>query len=500
MPAVINTTPTKQLTSCDALAGAVFTTIVSGCNLNLVNQSSLTGITNIEYEISLGATVIDTINTTSTTYVWDAASLYYGETVSIKQTITSGSGTFEVTESVGIPSSLSVCVFEYTTNLAGGDTFSPSSAPTSGTTLWRVPDDTYIRNLSPSAGGSTVGFDGTNNTVIVRPTGGLSALAQIDISSEKVVGFLDCSPLTDTTTILANDNTNLTSIDVSDCEDLQWLDVHNCNLTVVNVAGLTNMLRLYAEQNSNLATLTLEPTANYFLIWAFSCALTSVSLNNITFAANASLRFASNSITSFTYAGADATAAVQFFDISGNAGITGAFDATWINLRNNSNGCQFLIANTGITSVDHTGRSGVIASYNCQVCPITGTLDISMFSFWPFGGTLNTTNISGLTNILMPTSGTLKTWSSGTCALGIIGLNSITITADAAINLSENSFSAAETNGNLVNIENAAVSSGATGTINIAGSNAAPDGSSGGFDGLTAKANLIAAGYTVTTN
>ena len=36
--------------------------------------------------------------------------------------------------------------------------------------------------------------------------------------------------------------------------------------------------------------------------------------------------------------------------------------------------------------------------------------------------------------------------------------------------------------------------------INVRGTNAAPDGSSGGYDGLTAKANLIAKGFTVNTN
>lgn len=39
------------------------------------------------------------------------------------------------------------------------------------------------------------------------------------------------------------------------------------------------------------------------------------------------------------------------------------------------------------------------------------------------------------------------------------------------------------------------------GTLNISGgTNAAPDGTSGGFDGVTAKANLIGKGWTVTTN
>lgn len=68
------------------------------------------------------------------------------------------------------------------------------------------------------------------------------------------------------------------------------------------------------------------------------------------------------------------------------------------------------------------------------------------------------------------------------------------------LDLSDNSMTATEVNHYLVDAD-AESSGGPTGrVITIDGTNAAPDGASGGFDGLTAKTNLIAKGFTVTTN
>lgn len=61
-------------------------------------------------------------------------------------------------------------------------------------------------------------------------------------------------------------------------------------------------------------------------------------------------------------------------------------------------------------------------------------------------------------------------------------------------------MTAAEVNRMLVEI-NAIATSGFTGrSIIMNGTNAAPDSSSGGYDGLTAKTALQSKGFTVTTN
>ena len=71
--------------------------------------------------------------------------------------------------------------------------------------------------------------------------------------------------------------------------------------------------------------------------------------------------------------------------------------------------------------------------------------------------------------------------------------------SSAVLFICDNSFAAAETNHLLVDCDNTFPRTG-TGSVNIANSNAAPDTTSGGYDGQTAKDNLILNGYTVTTN
>lgn len=495
---VVNTTPRKQLTSCDAAAGAVFAVAVNGCDLDLVNLSSLTGITNIKYEISLGATVVDTINTTSTTYTWDAGSLYYGDTLSIKQTITSSSGTFEVTQSYGVPSSLSACVFEYTSNLAGADTFAPASATTSGTTLWRTPDDTYQRDLSPSVGAGSVGFDGTNQNVRVRPTGGLNALAEIDISAEDVVGFVDFNKLTATTTILANSNANLTSVSVTSCAALVNLQLHICNLTALNLSGLLNLDIVYCYANSNLTSLILDTACSYADLRFYSCDLSGTfDLSTQALATGARIEGQNNSFTGLTTPASLRT--VTRLDFSNNS-ISGALDMTFVDFQDPG---SFLFLNNNLTSVDHTGRSGKMFQYDVSENNITGGLDISMFTHDLAAGRnldFRANDNPLLTGVTIDTvaAGRINIFRVQNTACGVVSFGNNTIIAAAQISFTDCNLVVAETNENLVNIRDAAVSSGATGSVGMGGTNAAP--TAGPPDGDGAVTDLTAAGYTVTTS
>ena len=77
---------------------------------------------------------------------------------------------------------------------------------------------------------------------------------------------------------------------------------------------------------------------------------------------------------------------------------------------------------------------------------------------------------------------------------GLTNVNGCTVT------LSSNNMTAGEVNHILVDLDSISVGGYTGRVILISGTNAAPDGSSGGFDGLTAKSNLITKGFTVTTN
>lgn len=61
-------------------------------------------------------------------------------------------------------------------------------------------------------------------------------------------------------------------------------------------------------------------------------------------------------------------------------------------------------------------------------------------------------------------------------------------------------MTAAEVNKILVDIDTISDSVSTGRTLQIHGTNAAPDSTSGGYDGITAKNNLITKGWTVTTS
>ena len=61
-------------------------------------------------------------------------------------------------------------------------------------------------------------------------------------------------------------------------------------------------------------------------------------------------------------------------------------------------------------------------------------------------------------------------------------------------------MTAAEVNENLVKMDTVATLGFTGGVIDIGGSNAAPDNSSGGLDGVAAAASLVTKGKTVNTS
>jgi hypothetical protein len=158
--------------------------------------------------------------------------------------------------------------------------------------------------------------------------------------------------------------------------------------------------------------------------------------------------------------------------------------------------------NPNLTSVTNPTSSGIITGYNVDSCNITGTLDVSGLS--GLGGAFDAGGNVNLTKINNPTSTqTFSAYRAASCDLGyfsLLTLTNLTESNNVDINLSNNSMTVIEVNHYLEDFDTLSTGAFTGRTINIAGTNAAPDGSSGGFDGLTAKANLIAKGFTVTTN
>ena len=216
--------------------------------------------------------------------------------------------------------------------------------------------------------------------------------------------------------------------------------------------------------------------------------------------------------------------------------------------------------NPNLTGITHTASTETITNYQINNCDITGTHDISMLT--GIDGDINLSNNSNLTEILFP-SGVTTSLDASSCGFTDIDLTEINLksrcrvynntsltgvtftsstetfqnvftaesnwafglhnnaigyvdfyplsginmntgaTYGASIALNNNTMSTSEVNRMLVELSDITslnLSGWAGVVLNISGSNAAPDGSSGGYNGTAATQSLIASGWTVTTS
>jgi hypothetical protein len=182
--------------------------------------------------------------------------------------------------------------------------------------------------------------------------------------------------------------------------------------------------------------------------------------------------------------------------------------------------------NLGIEIYQNVGMSSMLSATTCtfkdQTTSSTGSIamqDSNWTGTINLTGMTNTRNLSiynnpNLTNILLPASiitwvnngSTGGPWSNEVafgaygCDLGYIDftvMSGATFDSSDTIYLYDNNMTAAEVNHILVDFDTIGWSGV---TLDISGTNAAPDGTSGGFDGLTARNNLTGKTWTVTTS
>ena len=153
--------------------------------------------------------------------------------------------------------------------------------------------------------------------------------------------------------------------------------------------------------------------------------------------------------------------------------------------------------NTQMTGINLPASAEIITLFSVSFGNLTGTLDLS--SLTKLSGVVELVDHPLLTGVTLPPSAEVFTRIS----LQKSDLGYVDFTVLSAVNdnidiiIRDNSMTAGEVNNILDDLDN---EGWINGTLSIAGTNAAPDGASGGFDGLTAKANLIANGWTVSTN
>ena len=180
-----------------------------------------------------------------------------------------------------------------------------------------------------------------------------------------------------------------------------------------------------------------------------------------------------------------------------NDQITGNFN--WSDLNNVT---DFTLSDsTNLDTFNHPLTSTVMTNFDVSGSGMT-LLNVSTLT--GLGGVFDCNAAGNLTTITLPTSTQIfSLFDCSSCInltyFDLTPLTNLTESTSVSIDLSNCGFTVAEVNQFLVNLDSMSTNSYLTRVITIDGTNAAPDGSSGGFDGTTAKASLITKLFTVTT-
>ena len=161
-----------------------------------------------------------------------------------------------------------------------------------------------------------------------------------------------------------------------------------------------------------------------------------------------------------------------------------------------------LSSNSLLTSVLFPASiSGILNNLSIYYTGIVGTLDLSMFTNFTSTASLSLYSNLSLTGVTFAgsVSGILKyLYMYANSNFGYVNLSNLnTSLSYLQWILNNNGWNAAIVNQTLSVIDSISVSGFLGQKIYIGGTNAAPDSSSGGFDGIAAKNSLIAKGFTV---
>lgn len=273
---------------------------------------------------------------------------------------------------------------------------------------------------------------------------------------------------------------------------------YSCNLTgtisIANLLGLAGQVQF----NSNpLLTAILWPASTGTLTrlhlsstgWIGACNLTTVTVTT-DFEMRSCI-----ALTSLTFKSSDVPTGgwtMNNFLTYSSTNLTGTLDVSMFNV-----GGTFQIYSCDIDAlITNSSNTGALTSCRIDGNNFTGSVDLSD---WDIRGSFYCSNNSGLTDIVHSANGgSITQYFCNSCNATYYDITMLGFTSSATIEFQNNSMTAAEINHLLVDLDS--ILGAGTGTIRLAGTNAAPDGSSGGYDGTTAKANLIIKGWSVTTS
>jgi Leucine-rich repeat (LRR) protein len=215
--------------------------------------------------------------------------------------------------------------------------------------------------------------------------------------------------LTQIATSFPNFNNNLTTLDISGCTNLQWLDCRNNQLTSLNVSGLTNLQSLDC-MNNQLSSLNVSGCTNLLSLGCCNNQLTSLNVNGLSNLQT--LLCYNNQLTSLNVSG---ITNLQSLDCGYNqltslnvSGLTNLQELycsfnqlTSLNVSGLTNLQELWCYNNQLTSLNVSGITNLqwLDCGNNQLTSLNVSGITNLQTLWCEANQLTSLNVSGLTNL-----------------------------------------------------------------------------------------------------
>jgi hypothetical protein len=337
-----------------------------------------------------------------------------------------------------------------------------------------------------------------------------------------LTGNLDLTPLSGLgAQFFVHSNPNLTGITHSPTPNnftLYYAD--NCNLTgnlnLTPLSGLGGDFRV--QSNSGLTSITHSVSSRIFSkYYTYNCNLTgNLDLTPLSGLGGDFQVYSNPNLTGITHSISSQNFAIYH---AFSCNLTGNLDLTPLSAL----GGDFRVyGNSGLTSVTHSTSVQNFTAYQVHSCNLIGTLNLSPLTKLGgsdsglFQGAVRAYSNPNLTNIIFPSTNQFfkngqnnefgGAFALHNCNLDYVDftpLSGATLVSGTTqgiprISLRNNNMSATDVNHILVDFSNIATYN-PTGwsniRLNISGTNASPDSSSGGYDGLAAITTLTGSPY-----
>jgi hypothetical protein len=407
--------------------------------------------------------------------------------------------------------------FTFQTNSSSGVTFDPAVGMYGAQRVsWDLGEgDSYVA-------GNSISYTYPNSSIktVKMRADRLSNIANINMVDDNLYGSIDLSEFTRCNSYTFNANNNLTAATFPNTSAyVNVISFFLCDLRSLDVTMMPNFGgSFFMSANSNLTGLTI-PASNTNVFNQFSidaCNIYGrVDLSGYT-SLGGTINISNNSnITGVTFPSSSQNINVFFI---GNNGFTHDLILTGLT----GLGGQIQLDNVDSPNILFPSSSNNITFFSLNACLFITSADLSPLS--GVGGVFSLQSNTGVTSYTLPAStNAIDTLGvNGNASLPSVDLSTLTIQSGSTILLSDNSSLTSMVLPNTFlgpatswQIQNCLLTAGSVnyildfidtkgwtgGTLNLGGTgNSAPDGSSGGYNGTAAKANLITKSWTVTTN